>query len=80
MPAVEGILKYAIVYAIIDLSNQKLEMFKMLNKEGVPNDRAIEGGASLWFPDGVLIEYLNEKGGMLKSRKDFYSTWQKIKF
>ena len=79
MAAVEGVLKYATVYATVDLANQKLEQFKMLDKASIPKDRTIEGGASLWFDDGFLIEYLDAKGGALKSKKDFYSTWQKIK-
>jgi hypothetical protein len=79
MSAVEGPLSYATVYSIIDLDQQKLEVFKMLNKEGVPRVQAIEGGASLWFTDGLLIEYFVSQGGMLKLKKDFYSIWQKVK-
>jgi hypothetical protein len=79
MSAVEGALKYATVYAVIDLDNLKLESYSMLDKKGLPKIQAIEGGASLWFPDGVLIEYFDAKGGPFR-RKDFYSTWQKIRF
>ena len=79
MPAVEGVLKYAIVYAIIDLAGQKLELFTMLDKKGLPNSQAIEGGATLWFPDAVLIEYFDVKGGPFR-KKDFYSMWQRVKF
>jgi hypothetical protein len=78
--AIDGPLKYATVYAVIDLPKAEVETFTTLDRDEIRNARPVEGGASLWLPDGVLIEYLVEKGGFIKGKKSHASFWQKITF
>jgi hypothetical protein len=78
--AIDGPLKYATIYAVIDLPKAEVENFTTLDRDDIRNARPVEGGASLWLPDGVLIEYLVEKGGFIKGKKSHASFWQKITF
>jgi hypothetical protein len=78
MSAVDGPLLYATLYARINLDTPALGEYKTLARNGVSNIQPAEGGASLWFPGGVFLEYLVEKGGILKSKKDYSSIWHKV--
>ncbi len=78
MSAMDGNATHAIAYAIVDLAKQELKEFKTVDKYRVSKDHTLEGGASLWFPDGVLVEHLIPKGGAFNQNRNFYSVWQKI--
>jgi hypothetical protein len=75
MPALAGSSNFATLYAVVDLHEQKLEAFNIIDKAGVSKSLAIEAGASLWFQEGALIEYIVEK-----PRREYHSVWQKVTF
>jgi hypothetical protein len=80
MTAIDAPLKYATIFAVIDLSKQEVETLTTLDRKGISNINLMEGSASIWTADGVFIEYLVEKGGLFKSIKDYTSIWQKVAF
>lgn len=76
--ALGGILKASTVYAKINLQELKVEQYKTLDRLNARNMEPIEGGATLWMPNMVLLEYLDERGGLLKGKKDYHSIWQSM--
>jgi hypothetical protein len=80
-PAIKGAGKYTSVFAKINLNTQHVDAYTDLTRESLKKQNIVEGDATIWQPDGMLVENLIQVDGFLAAKKDDYrAIWQKIKF
>lgn len=83
LPAIIGVGKMGTVYAQIDLGTLKVDKYVLLDDNYIRRGLrgpAVESDASIWLKDGVLIENCGDESGILSSKENVSSIWQKIEY
>jgi hypothetical protein len=76
MPSLNAPASYSTLLATVNLNTLQVESFTELDKKNIGKSESVEAGATLWFPNAMLLEYFIPKGGL--RIKNINSIWQKV--